>query len=685
MRKEYQEFKDSLPLHIQHARVLEYPMHWQEHLEIIFVLRGQIQIAVETGTYTLSQHDIEIINPDEVHRIFASEDNRVLLITLDNRYLTTYYKDLKNMFFYTKSKEEGPQTDEEYERLRTYLSILLYEAATRQENFDKEIARLTVDLLYFLLNNFNYLVYDNKVIKDDEHQLDRFHRIVKYIYSHYDEKISLQDLAKKEFLSSQYLSSTLKEALGYSFKDFLNLTRVEESVKLLLNTDKSLTAISEELGFSHIRYFNKHFKKHYRVSPKEYRQRYRMEPGKEDMLRDITLFPLEEAIPDVTRYLESYARFSSENRVANVEVDLMGPLHPLPPLYPEILHLGEASLLEDHFHRTLLNQVQRTLAFSHVILTDIFSEDLGIYLDKGFHPFTRLHEALSHLLEQNLRPLFLFDSTFLERDMEILEAFLESAYRRFGDYEIRKWRYALKGTSPIHERLHGLFRIYLLEDAALTLSDYAYHPVHDSAYMVPHLIHRGLHGNGSTGYVKLLDDFRLSSNLTNEVFCGDRGIFSHQGIPKPAYFAYQFLAWFGKNALSIGKGYAAAVEGDDVHLLLYNYNSDLVSEARLKEIFMKGNFNQMATTRYAVTMKNLPTDFQVFQFLMDETHGSAYNFWKSLNYPGSLRQEEKQLILDHARPFLRLSSIKKSTFHHMLQQLEGYGAAFILLKKYKNT
>ncbi|MCS4481211.1 helix-turn-helix domain-containing protein [Clostridium botulinum] len=43
-------------------------------------------------------------------------------------------------------------------------------------------------------------------------------------------------------------------------------------MKLLLDTDKTISEISEELGFSHTRYFNKHFKKHYKCTPMQYRK-----------------------------------------------------------------------------------------------------------------------------------------------------------------------------------------------------------------------------------------------------------------------------------------------------------------------------------------------------------------------------------------------------------------------------
>ena len=103
-------------------------------------------------------------------------------------------------------------------------------------------------------------MYEQEELKENEEQLERYHRIAKYIFNNYNNNITLQDIADKEFLSTHYLSHEIKYATGSSFTDLINITRVEESIKLLLDSDKSISEISEEVGFSHTRYFNKNFK-----------------------------------------------------------------------------------------------------------------------------------------------------------------------------------------------------------------------------------------------------------------------------------------------------------------------------------------------------------------------------------------------------------------------------------------
>lgn len=87
-------------------------------------------------------------------------------------------------------------------------------------------------------------------------------------------KISLQDISNQEYLSPYYLSHQIKDMAGTNFKELVNIVRVDESIKLLLDTDKTISDISEEVGFSHTRYYNKSFKDHYKCTPLQFKKKY---------------------------------------------------------------------------------------------------------------------------------------------------------------------------------------------------------------------------------------------------------------------------------------------------------------------------------------------------------------------------------------------------------------------------
>ncbi len=95
-----------------------------------------------------------------------------------------------------------------------------------------------------------------------------------YIKDNYSEKISVEDIAKQVNLSASYLFATFKKIMGVSPICFLNNYRLSVAAELLQGTTKSINQISEEVGINDSIYFNKMFKKHYQMSPTEYRNCY---------------------------------------------------------------------------------------------------------------------------------------------------------------------------------------------------------------------------------------------------------------------------------------------------------------------------------------------------------------------------------------------------------------------------
>jgi AraC-like DNA-binding protein len=76
------------------------------------------------------------------------------------------------------------------------------------------------------------------------------------------------------YLRRPYLSRKFIEETGENLTDFILKEKTEEGKRLLRYSDKSLTAISNYLGFSSQSHFSRVFKKYAEITPGEYRYRY---------------------------------------------------------------------------------------------------------------------------------------------------------------------------------------------------------------------------------------------------------------------------------------------------------------------------------------------------------------------------------------------------------------------------
>ena len=103
------------------------------------------------------------------------------------------------------------------------------------------------------------------------------HRCTQYIDAHYAEKITLEDLARKVYLSVPYLSLIFKREIGASFNQYLTQVRINKSKSLLRCENLRITDISAAVGFEDQSYFTKVFKRFTGVTPHQYRSA--MRPG----------------------------------------------------------------------------------------------------------------------------------------------------------------------------------------------------------------------------------------------------------------------------------------------------------------------------------------------------------------------------------------------------------------------
>jgi transcriptional regulator GlxA family with amidase domain len=93
-----------------------------------------------------------------------------------------------------------------------------------------------------------------------------------YLQAHYAEPVSREELAAHVGLSDDYLTSCFHRELGITPVAYLNRYRVEQARKLLRATDKSITEIALEVGFSGSSYFSRVFHRETGMSPAEYRR-----------------------------------------------------------------------------------------------------------------------------------------------------------------------------------------------------------------------------------------------------------------------------------------------------------------------------------------------------------------------------------------------------------------------------
>lgn len=98
-------------------------------------------------------------------------------------------------------------------------------------------------------------------------------RVANYVQDHLSEVISVDVLTKELLISRSRLTARFKEETGQTLTDFVMLIKIREAKRLLQYTDKSLSTISDYLGFSSQSHFSRIFKKYAGFTPGEFRNK----------------------------------------------------------------------------------------------------------------------------------------------------------------------------------------------------------------------------------------------------------------------------------------------------------------------------------------------------------------------------------------------------------------------------
>jgi len=127
-------------------------------------------------------------------------------------------------------------------------------------------------LYYFLMEAFDQLfecIYQNRNI----HHTKIFAKAKEYIWSNYNQDISLKRLSEAVEINPYYLSHLFRKEMGISFMEYLTSVRISVAKALLEQTTKTVLDICLEVGYQDPSHFAKVFKKKEGLQPTEYREK----------------------------------------------------------------------------------------------------------------------------------------------------------------------------------------------------------------------------------------------------------------------------------------------------------------------------------------------------------------------------------------------------------------------------
>ncbi len=260
----------NIPINIFKTDPLEFPPHWHESMEIIYVTGEKLQLGYNNSVYTLNPRDIFVVWPGEIHYFLMQHDRcERLIIQLE----FSIFRELSTLVS-AKKITNGyiPVTHDMHSFFENQILKLSDESMQQQTGYEFFVGaglyNLIGGLLRYLPTETLCALEQNKHLK----RLEILESVFKYIDKNYQEQISLQEVAKVANFSMYHFTRFFKEATGLTFWQYLNNYKISKSVNLLLTSTNSISEIAFNCGFNSIKTFNRVFKQAKGVSPSQFKR-----------------------------------------------------------------------------------------------------------------------------------------------------------------------------------------------------------------------------------------------------------------------------------------------------------------------------------------------------------------------------------------------------------------------------
>lgn len=252
-------------------------LHWHEHFEIIVMQKGSAIFHVDSKPYHASAGDVIIVPSGGLHVGYSLTGGDIAFVSIvfhaslfkdrnqDSQHEQFVAPYLNNRYQFPVKPADNLSACAAY---YTLLESVIHEVQLKGPAFQLVVKNQLHLFFTLLARSFPPQQVEGRQ-QSERYSVnrERFKPLLEYLDSHYDEKISIEFAAKFVNLNPYHFCKTFKKLTGRTFIDYVNLCRVNEAERLLLETDATVTEIAGKVGCDNPNYFTKLYKQYKGITP----------------------------------------------------------------------------------------------------------------------------------------------------------------------------------------------------------------------------------------------------------------------------------------------------------------------------------------------------------------------------------------------------------------------------------
>ena len=265
-------FQSGIQFHTQKVDILDDVFHRHAFYELFYITKGEIDHTVNGVTRRLVTGDMFLLRPSDSHCFMRKFDDvcehRDVLFPIEKfKSLCEFIS--PNFFQYvnnSKSPLFAKLNQSELIDLEKDLSSYRYMPVIQLSSFAiSPTNSISVKLLY------KFIQYEQS---KQPKMPDWLRALVKKISNPESFNIDSKELLEECNYNPTYAGRIFKQYMGVTIVSYFLTAKINYALTLLQFTDKPITDIAIQAGFSSLSYFNRTFKNMHGISPREYRKSF---------------------------------------------------------------------------------------------------------------------------------------------------------------------------------------------------------------------------------------------------------------------------------------------------------------------------------------------------------------------------------------------------------------------------
>ncbi|AFH61164.1 helix-turn-helix domain-containing protein [Paenibacillus caseinilyticus] len=279
-------FSDSPQVRLHHQHLTEtYELHWHEFYELTFILSGRGTNTVNGRPHALQAGDMFLLTPADFHEISPEGGTTLELYNLIFSQHMLPGEMAKLLFARDYGRYVHFSEQERYDGMVFRFKSILYDchsnAPGREMALQSELTRILIDwhrCRAAVPSTSPHTSEGPARLKQDTVYHPGIQKAIIFIQHHFRQPISLEEAAEQAHLSPNYFSELFRKSTGTSFQQHLQQLRLQFAHALLSSSDLPVTEACYIAGFNTLTHFEKIFRQHYGITPRQAKKQRSFEP-----------------------------------------------------------------------------------------------------------------------------------------------------------------------------------------------------------------------------------------------------------------------------------------------------------------------------------------------------------------------------------------------------------------------